>query len=38
MRRPAQHRPGLAAAHGPALLYTDPLAAAVLFNLSLIHI
>ncbi|MCL8016981.1 hypothetical protein [Streptomyces sp. AS02] len=32
MRRPAQHRPGLAAAHGQALLYTDPLAAAVLHN------
>ncbi|WP_399559610.1 hypothetical protein OIA45_48525 (plasmid) [Streptomyces chartreusis] len=32
MRRPAQHRPGLAAAHGQALLYTDPLATAVLFN------
>lgn len=32
MRRPAQHRPALAAAHGQALLYTDPLAAAVLFN------
>ena len=32
MRRPAQHRPGLAAARGQALLYTDPLATAVLFN------
>lgn len=31
MRRPAQHRPGLAAAHGQALL-TDLLAAAVLCN------
>lgn len=32
MRSPAQHRPGLAAAHGRALLYTDPLATAVLRN------
>jgi hypothetical protein len=32
MRRPAQHRPGLAAAHRLSPLYTDPLAHAVLFN------
>ncbi|MFG2276679.1 hypothetical protein ACGFNY_43845 [Streptomyces chartreusis] len=32
MRSPAQPRPGLAAAHGQALLYTDPLATAVLLN------
>lgn len=32
MRSPAQHRPGLAAVRGRALLYTDPLATAVLSN------
>ncbi|WP_399559485.1 hypothetical protein [Streptomyces chartreusis] len=32
MRSPAQPRPGLAAAHGQALLYTDPVATAVLHN------
>lgn len=32
MRSPAQHRPGLAAARGLAVLYTDPLATAVLYN------
>jgi len=32
MRRPAQCRPGLAAAHGQALVYTDPLTTAILFN------
>lgn len=32
MRSPAQPRPGLAAAHGQTLLYTDPLATAVLYN------
>lgn len=32
MRSPAQPRPGLAAAHGRTLLYTDPLATAVLHN------